>query len=237
MIPVLLGAAALFGAAKTIDAMDDMDRAKRINREAKEIVDSAKEKFEMFRDSAQSAIENLGDQKFAILTGSLTDFVDSFSQIKNVDISETNLSSNELTQMQDVVIKVQGTNLSSDDAFATGAFNTRDQTRLYAQKIENTCGILRGVERRANQINRLLGDLDFELTWILRDLEEIIDQSGTNYRNYSPDQRFTVATSAQLAKTIKIVIDAPLLLSNGSVDGHGTKRVIETGRALIRKLN
>lgn len=83
----------------------------------------------------------------------------------------------------------------------------------------------------------MIRNLDGEFRPLVYNLNDIIEQSGTDYRNYSPDQRFTVATSAQLAKTIKIVIDAPLLLSNGSVDGHGTKRVIETGRALIRKLN
>ena len=75
--------------------------------EAQEIADAAKGELESALDSTRQSIDDLSDQKFQILTGSLTDFVDTFSQIKNVDVGETDLSNYELSEMHNVVVQIK----------------------------------------------------------------------------------------------------------------------------------
>ena len=89
MIPVLVGAAALFGAAKTIDALDDMSTAKSINNEAKDIAQKADTRLKNAKESTNTSISELGKTKIGIMSGSMKHFVDSFSQIKNIDFQNS----------------------------------------------------------------------------------------------------------------------------------------------------
>ena len=89
MIPVLLGLGAVVGAAKTIDALDDMSRAKSINNDAKEIAKNADTRLKNVKESVNNAISELGKTKIGIMSGSMKHFVDSFSQIKNIDFQNS----------------------------------------------------------------------------------------------------------------------------------------------------
>ena len=87
-IPILgiiaaLGAGA--GAVKTIDALDDMSTAKRINREAQDLLDNTKNKIERTKESTNNALKELGKTKIGILSSNMKRFADSFSRLKNVD--------------------------------------------------------------------------------------------------------------------------------------------------------
>ncbi|MBR1904647.1 MAG: hypothetical protein IJ824_05695 [Alphaproteobacteria bacterium] len=86
-IPFIGAAAAIVatgGAVKTIDAMDDMSTAKRINREAQELADSATRRRENARTNTNSCLEKLGRTKIGIMANSMKNFVDAFGRIKNV---------------------------------------------------------------------------------------------------------------------------------------------------------
>lgn len=96
-IPFILGAAALFGAAKTIDALDTMDRAKAINREAQEIADNAKKKYEISKRNCNATIANLGKSKINIKQTSIKKFRDTFLRIHNLPF-EYNVKINELRE-------------------------------------------------------------------------------------------------------------------------------------------
>jgi len=72
------------GAVKTIDALDDMSTAKRINSEAQRLADSATERRENKRKYTENRLENLGRKKLEIMTGSIKDFIDTMEQIRNL---------------------------------------------------------------------------------------------------------------------------------------------------------
>ena len=88
-IPFLLGAAAaaagLYGVKKGIDAKDNMDTAKRINQNAQETVDETKKNINYARESTNTVIANLGQNKLNIASGTMKSFVDTFSKIEHVD--------------------------------------------------------------------------------------------------------------------------------------------------------
>lgn len=88
-IPIIVGAAALlagaYGAKKGYDAYQDNEEANNNNEKAKRIYDRAQSKLNLARTSTNTKMEELGALKLKVYKGSLSDFVDIFSQIKNVD--------------------------------------------------------------------------------------------------------------------------------------------------------
>ena len=96
-LPFILGAAAVFGAVKTIDSLDTMDRAKSINREAQEIADNAKSNYEAAKRDCQNTLECLGKNKVYIKQTSIKNFTHYFLQIHNLPF-EYNVKINELRE-------------------------------------------------------------------------------------------------------------------------------------------
>lgn len=92
-IPFILGglaiAAGAYGVKKGFDANDDMNKAKRVNRDAQNMADKAEYKIKRYKSDTKKALENLGKTKISILSSSLSDFVDSYSRIKNISISDS----------------------------------------------------------------------------------------------------------------------------------------------------
>lgn len=73
------------GAGKSVKAGVDVAAAKRINRNANELIQAASEELNEQRSACGIALEHLGEEKLSVLNGSVTRFLDSFRQIKNVD--------------------------------------------------------------------------------------------------------------------------------------------------------
>lgn len=120
-LPFILAGAAIvaggYGVKKGIDAKDDFDTAKRVNRRAQSMFDKAKSELEEERELTQKAMENLGQAKYKIYNESIIPFVDVFSKIKNVSFEDNNLddatnlpvmSAGELARMKSSVLEIKG---------------------------------------------------------------------------------------------------------------------------------
>ena len=88
-VGAIAAAVATGGAVKTIDALDDMSTAKRINREAQELADSATRKRDNARSNTNACLEKLGRTKISIMANSMKEFVDTFGRIQNVNNRNT----------------------------------------------------------------------------------------------------------------------------------------------------
>jgi len=90
-IPFILGgiaiAAGAYGVKKGYDAKCDFDEAQDYNDRAVSIYEEAQSDLNSSREQTNSQMEALGRLKINIYQESLTDFVDAFSKIKNVDFS------------------------------------------------------------------------------------------------------------------------------------------------------
>ena len=73
------------GIGKTIKAGVDANSAKHLNQDANYIVETATNRINLERKVCGDALSALGREKVSILNGSITKFLDSFVQIKNVD--------------------------------------------------------------------------------------------------------------------------------------------------------
>ena len=92
-LPLLfIGVAAATGATgigKSAKAFVDIKKAKKINMNSEERLETAGERLNQLRTQCGESLEALGKEKIAVLSGSLKDFVESFSMIKNVDFTDS----------------------------------------------------------------------------------------------------------------------------------------------------
>jgi len=103
-----------YGVKKGIDAKDDFDTAERYNKKAERIYNEAKEQLETKRELTNSHLESLGELKISIYEGSLADFVEIFSQIKNIDFENNlnlglldNINEQDMLDIKNTVLEIQ----------------------------------------------------------------------------------------------------------------------------------
>ena len=92
-IPLLfIGVAAVtgsFGIKKTVVAGKDAFNASKINKNANDLVEESTAWINEQRSACGKALQNLGHEKISVLNGSIKQFLDTFTQIKNVDFQES----------------------------------------------------------------------------------------------------------------------------------------------------
>ena len=92
-VPFIIGgiavAAGLKGVEKTIHAAAQNKDAKNINQRAENLYESSKHTLNAARKASHFALEGLGEAKLTILTQSVNPFIDVFSKIHNVELTES----------------------------------------------------------------------------------------------------------------------------------------------------
>lgn len=77
----------------------DQHRAQKLNKDSNRRAENASHRLEDLRIKCSKSLQDLGDEKLSVLNGSVTRFVDTFSQLKNVDFTESE-GLNELSKIQ-----------------------------------------------------------------------------------------------------------------------------------------
>ena len=90
---------ALLGVGKSVKAGVDIHDAKKTNEKANDIVDSAKASLNIARQGSGSSLQRLGERKMKILNSSISHFIKSFGQLKNVDFRDSD-GLNELNKLR-----------------------------------------------------------------------------------------------------------------------------------------
>jgi hypothetical protein len=102
-LPILfIGAAAAAGGTgitKTIKAGIDARNAKNINITANQIVEYSTDYLNAQRLACSRSLQQLGEEKVYILNGNMREFLDTFTQLKNVDFKES-AGLSELSKLQ-----------------------------------------------------------------------------------------------------------------------------------------
>ena len=78
-----------FGVGSTIKAGIDTSKAKGINKNANEIVENSTDWLNAQREACGRSLSQLGEEKIFVLENNVTEFLDIFQQIKNVDFRDT----------------------------------------------------------------------------------------------------------------------------------------------------
>ena len=77
------------GIGKGIKAGIDADKAKKINLSANEIVEVSTDILNKQRKACGTSLSQLGEEKLFVLSSSVTEFLDTFTKIKNVDFTDS----------------------------------------------------------------------------------------------------------------------------------------------------
>jgi hypothetical protein len=85
----LAAATGAFGIGKTVKAGIDTNNAKQINKSANEIVENSTDWLNAQRLACGRSLSQLGEQKLYVLNSTMTEFLDCFQKIKNVDFKDT----------------------------------------------------------------------------------------------------------------------------------------------------
>lgn len=330
-LPFILAGAAIvaggYGVKKGVDAKNDFDEAKSINKEAQDIYDKSEKELERARKNAQYSIENLGKTKFNLYEHSLLPFVNTFSQIKNINFDDNSLlnanhlpklNHEELGEMQKAALEMQeivtggvtalgtgglaglaayggvgmlgtastGTAIAGlsgaaatnatlawlgGGSLATGglgmaggtailggivagpvlavggmmlaskaeaakedAYSNLEKAKLAAEEMKTASVTTEGIQCRFDEINAILNALNERFEPLLNSLITLVAHNN-NYTSYSNKDKKGVFISASLAKTLKNIIEAPLLTQEGNVTSESEKMLIE-GQQVFTKL-
>ena len=85
----IAAASGMLGIGSTVKAGLDTKSANRINKNANELVQQSTDHLNAQRLACGNALTQLGAEKLSVLNGTLSAFLDVFTQIKNVDFGET----------------------------------------------------------------------------------------------------------------------------------------------------
>lgn len=116
---------------------------------------------------------------------------------------------------------------AKDDAYSN--LSTARKFEADMKAMRTAC---RGIRLRANMYERLLLKLDAIFTPIVYQLNDIVENSGTDYTCYTQNEKETVFASLTLAKAIKSVLDIPILNEDGSLTKESQIAPEEARKAL-----
>lgn len=325
-IPFILGGiaavAAGYGVKKGLDAKEDMEEAQELAEYAQDMAKEAEQRIENARKNTSKAIEDLGRAKIGILSGSMKQFVQNFSRIKNVNFKDSvgmeelrdftpdsvdfnnlekaslkaaDLASGGLGGIAAGSLMALGTYGAVGSAFLGAATATTgtaiaglsgaaatnatlawlgggalsaggfgmaggmvvlgglvagpalaiggafmaskakealyeaeenyDKARAFNEQSKNIASSLNAIKKRAGQIESVLNRLNDYFLKSNDTMKNVIAKSGTNWNRYSTEDKKAVGVCAQMAKTIKIILDTSLLNENGKLSPDADKAI------------
>lgn len=125
-LPFLIMAAAIgtgvVGVGKGVKGVLDSSEADDVQRRATGIVETAKEEVAQAKESVKKDIENLGKTKLEISAKEIKEFVDCFSQIKNVSLTDS-VGLEELSRLnitESSLKEMKQTSLEASDVLSGG---------------------------------------------------------------------------------------------------------------------
>ena len=98
------------------------------------------------------------------------------------------------------------------------ALHQKDKAIKFQKEIEQSIIVLNGIADRANQITQLVNNLNAVFNTQITKFKTTVEFFGYDYAAYQEKAKRIVAINAMLAKTIKIILDIPLLNENGLLE-------------------
>lgn len=112
------------------------------------------------------------------------------------------------------------------------AYANRDKARAAAEQMKTAETVTRGIRQRFNEIHGALTRLNKHFQPLLNGLRDIV-ALNTDYSTYSVEDRKGVMMAAVMAKTLKNVLEAPLLDQNGALTTASRQALTEARDKLL----
>lgn len=112
------------------------------------------------------------------------------------------------------------------------AYSNRDRARVAAEQMATAQVVTTGIHARFEDIRNVLLQLNKHFQPLLAGLQQVVE-SSTDYRTYSLEDRKGVMMAAALAKTLKNVMEAPLLDQDGTLTAASRHVMLEAREKLL----
>ncbi|WP_373054444.1 hypothetical protein [Thioalkalivibrio sp.] len=133
------------------------------------------------------------------------------------------------------VLAVGGMILASKaEAAKENAYTNLTQAKAAAEQMKTATRVAKAIGLRAQQVDSALLALNRAFVKLFADLERLVANS-TDYSTFSEAERKGVMMTAMLAKTLKNVMEAPLITENGAV-ANESRRALEESRRVLASM-
>lgn len=112
------------------------------------------------------------------------------------------------------------------------AYSNLSKAREFQEEMNVASAVCIGIRRRASMFNRFLLSLNSIFEPLVYEMIQIIEKQGTDFRNFSDDEKKVVAEAMAMARAIKSILDTPILDNEGNLTPESDKMVEMTRRKL-----
>ena len=107
------------------------------------------------------------------------------------------------------------------------AYENLAQAKKISEELSSAALVCDGIRRRCNMFYNLLIRLDAVFTPLVIQVQKIVSMNGYDYKNFSQQQRQTLAATFALAGAIKAVLDTPILTETGNLTDESAELIPE----------
>lgn len=115
------------------------------------------------------------------------------------------------------------------------AYSNLAEAKKYEAEMDAASTLCIGIRRRSAMFSRFLLSLNSIFEPLVFDMSKIIKEKGSDYRNFSGDEKKVVAEAMSLAGAIKAILDTPILDEQGNLTKESGKIIAATRRHLEQK--
>lgn len=115
------------------------------------------------------------------------------------------------------------------------AYANRDKANLAAEQMKAAQVVTDGITLRIEQIHEVLSNLNARFKEFLFGLQKLV-KSATDYRLYSEADKKGVMMAAMIAKTLKNIVETPVIDEKGAITS-ASRKVLEETQGVMKQLN
>lgn len=115
------------------------------------------------------------------------------------------------------------------------AYSNLAEAKKYEAEMDAASTLCIGIRRRSAMFSRFLLSLNSIFEPLVFDMSKIIKEKGSDYRDFSEDEKKVVAEAMSLAGAIKAILDTPILDEQGNLTKESGKIIAATRRHLEQK--
>lgn len=112
------------------------------------------------------------------------------------------------------------------------AYSNLAKAREFSEEMDTASSLCMGIRKRANMFSRFLLSLNSVFEPLIYEMGEIIKRRGTDFREFSQEERNTVAEAMAMAGAIKSILDTPILDDDGNLVPDSEK-IVEITKAKL----
>lgn len=112
------------------------------------------------------------------------------------------------------------------------AYSNLSKAKEFKEEMDTASALCIGIRKRASMFNRFLVSLNSIFEPLIYEMTNIIEKRGTDFRNFSDNEKRVVAEAMAMAGAIKSILDTPILDDEGNLTPESDKMVEMTRNKL-----